>query len=108
MLHGLDVYITEPQTKPVSQTGLIVVLSDAFGWNTINLRGVADRYAERTGCKVYLPDFMHGELIFDSLFLFPQNFKANVVSGTSAPATIKSVIDRVLTEKGFWGWLVKP
>ncbi|CAH0024564.1 unnamed protein product [Clonostachys rhizophaga] len=87
MLHGLDVYITEPQTGPVSQTGLIVVLSDAFGWNTINLRGVADRYAERTGCKVYLPDFMHG---------------------TSAPASIKSVVDRVLTEKGFWGWLVKP
>ncbi|KAH6956122.1 Alpha/Beta hydrolase protein [Fusarium avenaceum] len=86
-LHGHDVYIAEPQTKPVSQTGLIVVLSDAFGWDTINLRGVADRYAERTGCKVYLPDFMHG---------------------TSAPASIKSVIDRVLSEKGFWGWLLKP
>ncbi|CAG9986889.1 unnamed protein product [Clonostachys byssicola] len=86
-LHGHDVYITEPQTKPVSQTGLIVVLSDAFGWDTINLRGVADRYAERTGCKVYLPDFMHG---------------------TSAPASIKAVIDRILTEKSFWGWLVKP
>ena len=59
-LHGHDVYIAEPPTKGVSQTGLIVILSDVFGWDTTNLRGVADRYAERTGCRVYLPDFMHG------------------------------------------------
>ncbi|KAG5812693.1 hypothetical protein H9Q74_006804 [Fusarium xylarioides] len=57
-LHGHDVYVTEPQTKQVSTKGLIVVMSDAFGWNTTNLRGVADRYAERTGCRVYVPDFM--------------------------------------------------
>ncbi|KAL5592833.1 hypothetical protein FOBRF1_013141 [Fusarium oxysporum] len=86
-LHGHDVYVAEPQTKEVSTKGLIVVLSDAFGWNTTNLRGVADRYAERTGCRVYLPDFMHG---------------------TAAPASIKAVIDSVLNEGGFWGWLVKP
>ncbi|KAG5792907.1 hypothetical protein H9Q69_008033 [Fusarium xylarioides] len=86
-LHGHDVYVTEPQTKEVSTKGLIVVVSDAFGWNTTNLRGVADRYAERTGCRVYVPDFIHG---------------------TSAPASIKAVIDSVLNDGGFWGWLVKP
>ncbi|KAI8722747.1 DLH domain-containing protein [Fusarium sp. LHS14.1] len=86
-LHGHDVYIAEPQTKGVSQTGLIVILSDVFGWDTTNLRGVADRYAERTGCRVYLPDFMHG---------------------TSAPGWTKGVIDRILNEGGLLEWLAKP
>ncbi|RKL36643.1 hypothetical protein BFJ72_g8192 [Fusarium proliferatum] len=86
-LHGHDVYVTEPQTKLLSTKGLIVVMSDAFGWSTTNLRGVADRYAERTGYRVYVPDFMHG---------------------TSAPASIKPVIDSVLNDGGLWGWLVKP
>lgn len=62
-LHGHDVYVIEPQTKVLSTKGLIVVISDAFGWNTTNLRGVADRYAERTGYRVYVPDFMHGEFM---------------------------------------------
>ncbi|KAM0236614.1 hypothetical protein ACHAP5_009300 [Fusarium lateritium] len=86
-LHSHDVYVAEPQTKEVFTKGLIVVMSDAFGWNTTNLRGVADRYAERTGYRVYLHDFMYG---------------------TSAPASIKPVIDSVLNDGGFWGWLVNP
>lgn len=60
--HGHDVYVAEPnpQTGAAARRGLIVVLSDAFGWNTTNLRGLCDSYARRTGCKVYLPDFMYG------------------------------------------------
>jgi len=60
-LHGYDVYVTEPQAEGRTAKELIVVLSDIFGWNTTNLRRLADSYAERTGCKVYIPDFMHGE-----------------------------------------------
>ncbi|KEZ45382.1 hypothetical protein SAPIO_CDS2214 [Scedosporium apiospermum] len=86
-LHGYDVYVTEPQAEGRTAKELIVVLSDIFGWNTTNLRRLADSYAERTGCKVYIPDFMHG---------------------TAAPPSIKKVIDRILNERGLWGWLVKP
>ncbi|KAJ5182096.1 hypothetical protein N7449_012243 [Penicillium cf. viridicatum] len=86
-LHGHGVYVTEPQSKHAAQKGLIVVLSDAFGWNTANLRRLADSYAERTSSKVYVPDFMYG---------------------TAAPASTKALVDRILSEGGLWGWLVKP
>ncbi|SPN96507.1 related to dienelactone hydrolase family protein [Cephalotrichum gorgonifer] len=86
-LHGYDVYITQPQSKTRSPNALIVVLSDAFGWNTNNLRRLADSYAERTSCTVYVPDFMHG---------------------TAAPSSTKALVNRILSERGLLAWLVKP
>lgn len=64
-----DVYVAQPDAQTNAQRGLIVVLSDAFGWNTTNLRRLCDSYARRTGCKVYLPDFMYGK--FNSTFSIP-------------------------------------
>lgn len=61
-LHGHDVYVTESKSQGHPVKGLIVMVSDAFGWNTTNLRRLADSYAERTRCRVYVPDFMHGGL----------------------------------------------
>ncbi|KAM0281492.1 hypothetical protein ACHAQH_003522 [Verticillium albo-atrum] len=58
-LHDLDIYITEPQDqRPVK--GIIVVIPDVFGWEFPNTRLIADRYANKGGYKVYLPDFMNG------------------------------------------------
>ena len=40
--------------------GIVVIIPDLFGWTLNNSRVLADRYAERGGWTVYLPDFMDG------------------------------------------------
>jgi dienelactone hydrolase len=59
-LHGLDTYVAEPADgRPVR--GIIVIIPDAFGWEFVNNRILADHYADKGDYRVYLPDFMHGE-----------------------------------------------
>ncbi|KZF24400.1 hypothetical protein L228DRAFT_266743 [Xylona heveae TC161] len=58
-VHGLDAYVAEP-TSGAPVKGIIVILPDAFGWEFVNLRLLADGYAETGGYKVYLPEFMDG------------------------------------------------
>lgn len=58
-LHGLDAYVSEPvEGKPVK--GIVIIVPDAFGWEFVNNRILADHYAEKGNYKVYLPDFMKG------------------------------------------------
>ena len=59
-LHGLDTYIAEP-TADGPAGGIIVIIPDAFGWEFVNNRILADHYAEKGNYIVYLPDFMHGK-----------------------------------------------
>jgi dienelactone hydrolase len=55
-----DCYIAEPAAgKEVK--GIIVIIPDAFGWQFVNNRILADHYAARGDFKVYLPDFMDGK-----------------------------------------------
>jgi len=56
-LHGLDCYITEP---PGVAKGVVVILSDIFGWRLPNTRALADQYAKRASVKVIIPDFFAG------------------------------------------------
>ncbi|KAL1867168.1 hypothetical protein VTK73DRAFT_4280 [Phialemonium thermophilum] len=57
--YGLDVYIAEPpEGTPLD--GILVIVPDAFGWEFVNTRLLADRLAQRGGYRVYLPDFMEG------------------------------------------------
>jgi dienelactone hydrolase len=58
-IHGLDTYIAEPKSSPAK--GIVVIIPDAFGWQFVNNRILADHYASRGNFKVYLPDFMHGK-----------------------------------------------
>ncbi len=61
-IHGLKAYVTEPpEGTPVK--GLIVIVPDAFGWAMPNVRLVADVYAKRCGCRVYVPEFMDGKAL---------------------------------------------
>lgn len=62
-IHGLPVYIAKPPEE-VTPKGIIVFISDAFGWNFPNSRLLSDRYAE-AGFLVYLPDFMNGKCELD-------------------------------------------
>lgn len=61
VLHGLDVYVSRRRLTQPERKSIIVVLSDMFGWDTTNVRRLSDMYAERTGCVLYVPDFMHGK-----------------------------------------------
>ncbi|KAK2762751.1 hypothetical protein FQN54_000925 [Arachnomyces sp. PD_36] len=58
-LHGLDTYVTNP-TNDDPVKGIIVVIPDAFGWEFVNIRLLADNYAEKGQYTVYVPEFMDG------------------------------------------------
>jgi len=55
-VHDLPTYITRPEGAP---KGLVIFLPDAFGWDFVNCRVLADKIA-KGGFLVYLPDFMNG------------------------------------------------
>ena len=59
-LHGLDCYVASPPNGRASQ-GIIVIVPDAFGWDFVNNRLLADEYARQGSFTVYLPDVMGGE-----------------------------------------------
>ncbi|GCB23753.1 protein AIM2 [Aspergillus awamori] len=59
-LHGLDAYVTEPTSTENPIKGIIVIIPDAFGWEFVNNRILADHYADKGGYTVYLPEFMNG------------------------------------------------
>ena len=59
-LHGLDVYVAEPTESSTPPKGIIIIIPDAFGWEFVNNRILADHYADRGGYLVYLPEFMNG------------------------------------------------
>lgn len=58
-IHGLDAYVTEPADGRTPKA-TIVIVSDAFGWEFVNNRILADHYANKGDYKVILPDFMEG------------------------------------------------
>ena len=60
-LHGLDTYVAEP-AKGTKVKGVIVFIPDAFGWEFVNNRILADSYAKNGRYRVYLPDFMRGSV----------------------------------------------
>lgn len=59
--HGRNTYVAEPKEAAESK-GTIVFVCDAFGWEFVNNRILADRYASRTGYTVLVPDFLNGRI----------------------------------------------
>ncbi|EMR65257.1 putative dienelactone hydrolase family protein [Eutypa lata UCREL1] len=59
-LHGFDVYVAEPASGQ-SPKGIIVLISDAFGWDFVNIRLMADNFARKKDYRIYVPDFMNGK-----------------------------------------------
>lgn len=59
IIYGLPTYVTFPDPG-VQPLGTVVIISDAFGWKLLNTRALADVYAQRVPCIVYVPDFMNG------------------------------------------------
>ncbi|KAH8667072.1 Alpha/Beta hydrolase protein [Xylariales sp. PMI_506] len=59
-LHGLNTYVAEPASgRPA--TGIVLIIPDAFGWDFVNIRLMADHYARKRDYRVYAPDFMDGQ-----------------------------------------------
>ncbi|KAI9730832.1 MAG: hypothetical protein M1834_005550 [Cirrosporium novae-zelandiae] len=83
--HGRDAYIAEP-SEGTAIKGVIVMISDAFGWKFQNLRILADKYAAG-GFRVYLPDFLEGH---------------------DAPVWVLEVFPKVTRDWSLKGILVKP
>ncbi|PWY86052.1 dienelactone hydrolase family protein [Aspergillus heteromorphus CBS 117.55] len=83
-LHGLDAYVTEPEGEA---KGIIVIIPDAFGWEFVNNRILADHYAAKGGYRVYLPDFM---------------------KGNAAPVWSIATLGAVMKTGSLMDWVVKP
>ncbi|KAF5708561.1 Dienelactone hydrolase [Fusarium mundagurra] len=70
-MFGRPTYVTSPlDDKPVK--GIIVIVPDAFGWEFVNNRLLADQYALNGDFLVYLPDFMDLELDMEAVWYFAQ------------------------------------
>lgn len=63
-VHGLETYVAEPSIPADQVKGIIVIIPDAFGWEFVNNRILADHYADMGRFRVYLPDFMNGTIHF--------------------------------------------
>ncbi|OQE09289.1 hypothetical protein PENFLA_c114G08783 [Penicillium flavigenum] len=85
-LHGLQAYTTKP-LNDVPHRGIIIIVPDAFGWEFVNNRILADNYAEKGKYLVYLPDFMNGH---------------------AAPISMVSATKELLKTSGLTTWLMKP
>jgi dienelactone hydrolase len=67
-VHGLATYVAEPEENATPK-GIIVFITDAFGWDFVNNRVLWDHYA-KGGFLVYCPDFMNGNPLQPFLRLF--------------------------------------
>lgn len=59
VVHGILTYVARPDPG-VQPLGIVVIATDAFGWKLRNTRALADTYARRVPCIVYVPDFFNG------------------------------------------------
>ncbi|KAK6329718.1 hypothetical protein TWF696_003584 [Orbilia brochopaga] len=98
VVHGLNTYVARPGDGSDGK-GTVVIVADAFGWDFINLRLLADSYARRGGFRVLLPDFHFGSsLSQDHLDLaFPMKGRE--------PPFWKRVITLLLNGPKFLYWL---
>ncbi|CAD6911156.1 unnamed protein product [Tilletia controversa] len=58
-------YVSGPE--PAQASGAILIVADVFGMSLNNTQIIADHYAEKTGARVYVPDFFDGGDLFKQL-----------------------------------------
>lgn len=59
---SLPTYVTQPEAGQ-TPIGVVVLISDAMGWELLNTRALADAYAKRIPAVVLVPEFMDGTRI---------------------------------------------
>ncbi|KAJ2899637.1 Alpha/Beta hydrolase protein [Zalerion maritima] len=102
-IHGLDVYVARPDDgrKPI---GLVVIISDVFGWNTPNIRGLADSYARRGPFVVYVPDIVEGMPCNPDFFGWMDGIKAPAPDWYTLLVMKPLWIWRILADFVPFGW----
>ncbi|PVI00972.1 alpha/beta-hydrolase [Periconia macrospinosa] len=65
IVNGYPTYVAEPEAG-ISPKGIIVFITDAFGWDFVNNRVLCDHYAKE-GFLVYCPDLMNGRSLSPSI-----------------------------------------
>ncbi|KAK3497347.1 uncharacterized protein B0T23DRAFT_81581 [Neurospora hispaniola] len=84
VIHGLPTYIATPKWKPwVKPLGTVVLTTNAFGWSLRNTRALADSYARRVSCILYVPDCMDGKAIPLSLMASFESKPIPILPGSS-------------------------
>jgi len=61
-IYELDTYVAQP-ANGVAPKGILIIITDAFGYSFVNVRLLADHYAASGGYLVYIPDFMKGRCL---------------------------------------------
>ncbi|CZR70124.1 uncharacterized protein PAC_20025 [Phialocephala subalpina] len=59
-LHGVLTYIAGSASTQNASKSTIIFITDAFGFNLVNSKLLADYYAEKTGFRVVVPDIIPG------------------------------------------------
>ncbi|KAI1341039.1 dienelactone hydrolase family protein [Xylariaceae sp. FL0016] len=101
-LHGLDTYVAEPASGRAAQ-GLVVIIPDAFGWDFVNIRLLADTYAKKKDYRVYAPDFMNGNSA--PLYML-DGLKAAMNPGKTWGETLKKPYHILWMLYGFASWVI--
>lgn len=92
IIHGVKTYVAEPPAG-VTPKGIIVLITDAFGWDFVNNRVLCDNYA-KGGSLVYCPDFMNGMSRSRNFNL--HTFDSQTPTGHAMSPSILSSFDFVL------------
>ncbi|CZT02943.1 related to dienelactone hydrolase family protein [Rhynchosporium agropyri] len=71
-IHGIQTYVAYPEAG-VTPKGLVVMITDAFGFDFVNNRMLCDAYAKKGGFLVYCPDFMNGHAMSSQCLLIVEN-----------------------------------
>ncbi|CAL3968503.1 hypothetical protein PZA11_004074 [Diplocarpon coronariae] len=67
-IHSIQTYVAYPEAG-VTPKGVVVMITDAFGWGFVNNRLLCDAYAKKGEFLVYCPDFMHGHAMSPTCLL---------------------------------------
>ena len=68
--NNIKYYITQPTTtNEIKNDKAIIIISDVFGYDSIHTRIIADRYANATQCKVYVPDVLKSQALPERLMI---------------------------------------
>lgn len=60
MMHGVRTYVTASTSSASISRSTIIFITDAFGFNLVNSKLLADYYAAKTGFRVLVPDIIPG------------------------------------------------
>jgi hypothetical protein len=62
-INGRATYVADHKQGGSGAQGTIILIPDAFGWEFVNNRLLADHYAAKGNFRVLLPDFMDGSYL---------------------------------------------